>query len=223
MSATVSPRRAWLARTGATRRMRSGGAARRARRMCGMPDANQRLKRLLESGSEQSAEELLPLVYQELRQLARSRLSREKPGYTLQATALVHEAYLRVRGDASADWEGRGHFFAAAAEAMRRILIDRARSKGRQRRGGGAAHVDIEVEDLAIEPPSDDVLAVHDALEKLEAADPGARTLVNLRYFTGLTARETAEVLGVSLSTVEREWRFIRTFLQDALRGGAPL
>ena len=183
---------------------------------------------LLEAVAEghRSAEALLPLVYEELRALARSRLRREKPGQTLQATALVHEAYLRVVGDADPGWNGRGHFFGAAALAMRRILVEQARRKGRIRHGGGQQRTRVERTDgadagnLMIEPPGEDVLAVDEAVRRLEAEDPRKGQIVDLRYFAGLTAAETAEALGVSVGTVEREWRFIRAWLRAELSEG---
>lgn len=165
----------------------------------------------------QSAEELLPLVYDELRSLARSRMAREIPGQTLQATALVHEAYLRLIGNADPGWNGRGHFFGAAAIAMRRILVEQARRKGRLRHGGGQQRLDIADAGVAVEPPGDDVLAVDHAVRRLEQQDPRKGRIINLRYFAGLTAKETAEVLGLSVGTIEREWRFIKTWLQVEL------
>ncbi len=166
---------------------------------------------------QQSAEELLPLVYDELRSLARSRMAREIPGQTLQATALVHEAYLRLIGNADPGWNGRGHFFGAAAIAMRRILVEQARRKGRLRHGGGQQRLDIADAGVAVEPAGDDVLAVDHAVKLLEQQDPRKGRIINLRYFAGLTAKETAEVLGLSVGTIEREWRFIKTWLQVEL------
>lgn len=171
------------------------------------------------SGRER-ADQLLPLVYDELRRLARARLRGDRAGQTIQPTALVHEAFLRLVGDRDPGWNGRGHFFGAAARAMRRILVDRARSKARQRRGGGRE--DLAFEDLRVEPHAvaaapDDVLAVERALEKLEAEDPRKAQLVELRYFAGLTCAETAAALEVSLGTVERDWRFVRAWLRTEL------
>ena len=182
-----------------------------------MTNSNPRITQLIQSGTPESAEELLPLVYDQLRSLAAARMAGEKPGQTLQATALVHEAFLRVAGGADQSWDGRRHFFGAASEAMRRILVEQARRKGRVRHGGDANRVEIDHAEPMIEPPSDEILSVHEALDAL---DPKAREIVNLRYFTGMSNQETADALGVSESTIEREWRFIRTFLQGALRSG---
>ena len=171
----------------------------------------------LERGEKYSAEELLPLVYEELRSLARARMAREAPGHTMQATALVHEAYMRVVGDRDPGWNGRGHFFGAAARAMRRILVEQARRKARLKHGGGRERIELDDVEPAIQPPADDVLAVDEAVKRLEARDPRKGRIVNLRYFAGLTAEETAQALGVSIGTIEREWRFIRTWLQVEL------
>ena len=154
--------------------------------------------------------------------VARAMLVQEKPGHTVQPTDLVHEAYLRVAGAEGQDWNGRGHFFAAAAESMRRILIDQARRRKRHKHGGGRDRIDAEPQEIddpavRIEPPSDHVLEIDELLAKLEAADPRAREIVNLRYFAGLTTRETADALDLSVSKVEREWRFIRAWLKDRL------
>jgi len=171
----------------------------------------------VQPGAKLRAEELLPLVYDELRSLARANLAREKAGQTLQATALVHEAYLRVRGSEDPGWNGRAHFFGAAARAMRRILVEAARSKARLKRGGGLERVEIEPGELAIEAAGDDVLAVEEALGRLEASDPRKARLVELRYFAGLSSQETASALGVSVGTVERDWRFVKAWLQTEL------
>jgi RNA polymerase sigma factor (TIGR02999 family) len=149
-------------------------------------------------------------------------MAREAPGQTLQATALVHEAYLRLIGDADPGWNGRGHFFGAAALAMRRILVEQARRKARLRHGGGQQRLDVDDAGVAVEPPGDDVLAVDRAVRRLEAEDPRKGRIVNLRYFAGLTTRETADVLGLSVGTIEREWRFIKTWLQVELAGDWP-
>src|SRR6185503_18692063 len=157
------------------------------------------------------ADELLPLVYEELRKLAAARMAQESPGQTLQPTALVHEAWLRLVGDTNPKFDGRAHFFAAAAEAMRRILIENARRKRALRHGGGQARLDIhEVEIAAAE---DELLAVHEALDKLSAEDAGLAGLVKMRFFVGLTNKEAAEILGVSEPTVERRWAFARAWL----------
>ena len=144
-------------------------------------------------------------------------MQREKPGQTLQATALVHETFLRLCCPTDPKWEGRRHFFGAAAEAMRRILVEQARKRARLKRGGDVTVEPMDADQLAIEAPGVDVLSIDEALQKLEASDPRAREIVNLRCFVGLTIPETAAALGVSESTVEREWRFLRTFLQRAL------
>ncbi len=163
---------------------------------------------------------LLPLVYDELRALARARLAHERPGQTLQPTALVHEAYLRLIGDADPGWNGRGHFFGSAALAMRRILVDQARRKARVRHGGNQHRLDVAEIEVAIVPPDGNVLAVDQAVRRLEADDPRKGEIVNLRYFAGFTVAETADALGISVGTVEREWRFIKAWLQDALAAG---
>jgi RNA polymerase sigma factor (TIGR02999 family) len=164
-------------------------------------------------GDPRAAEELLPLVYEDLRRLARARLEREQPGQTLQPTALVHEAYLRLVGNHDPGWNSRGHFFAAAAIAMRRILVEQARRKASIRHGGGQQRVELDDADLRIAPPDDDVVAIDKALARLESTDPRKGQIVNLRYFAGFTARQVADVLGVSISTIEREWRYCRRWL----------
>ena len=178
-----------------------------------------RLRDDLTQGRPVSAEELLPLLYDELRSLARSRLAREGVGHSLQPTALVHEAFLRLVGERDPGWNGRGHFFGAAATAMRRILVERARSKGRLKRGGDRLRVDLDVVEPSVEPPADQVLAVEEVLERLEAKDARKGKIVELRYFAGLTVPETAAVLEVSVGTVEREWRFVKAWLQVELEG----
>ena len=173
------------------------------------------------AGDPAAAADLLPLVYEELRSLAAARLAAEKPGQTLQATALVHEAYLRLVGPSGGpDWNGRGHFFAAAAEAMRRILIEAARRKGRSKRGGGAVRVDLD--DLvtrAEPPPLDDLLAVDEALDRLAAVAPRAAALVKLRFYAGLTGDEAAAALGVAPRTADAIWAYARAWLYDHLGG----
>lgn len=168
-------------------------------------------------GDPEAAEALLPLVYDELRGLARARLQGERPGQTLQPTDLVHEAYLRVVGDADPGWDHRGHFFAAAGRAMRRILINQARRKARLRHGGDRQRVEMDDAEPAIEPPTERILDIDRALQKLEARDPRQREIVNLRYFAGLTAQETAAVLKLSVKTVEVEWTYIKAWLQREL------
>lgn len=162
-----------------------------------------------------AAEELLPLVYHELRGLAQSRLSRLEPGQTLQATALVHEAWMRVVGDIDPGWECRAHFFGAAAQAMRNILVEQSRRKASLKHGGDRKRVDPANEDEpAVTGPVDDMLELDAALERLEQRDPLKTRLVELRFFTGLTMPEVAEVMGLPLTRVEREWRFTRAWLQ---------
>ncbi len=169
------------------------------------------------AGDPQAAADLLPLVYSELRKLARVRLAKTPPGNTLQPTALVHEAYLRLVGRADPGWSGRGHFFAAAAQAMRQILVEQARRKASAKRGGGLNRLTISGVNLAA-ADTVDLLELHEALESLEAADARKAQIVTLRFFGGLSNEETAAVLDVSLPTVEREWRFARAFLFQRLQ-----
>ena len=165
------------------------------------------------AGDPAAAAELLPLVYDELRKLAAARLAHENPGQTLDATALVHEAYLRLVGDGAAhDWNGRGHFFGAAAEAMRRILVDQARRKHAVKRGGDRARVELPA-DVAAASPADDLVALDEALGRLEAHDPAAAALVKLRYFAGLTHLESAAALGLSRGAADRLWVLARAWL----------
>jgi RNA polymerase sigma factor (TIGR02999 family) len=177
----------------------------------------------IERGDPNAAEQLMPLVYDELRRLAAQRLAREMPGQTLQATALVHEAYLRlvaepnrVSHSAEPKWDTRGHFFAAAAEAMRRILVEKARRKKRLRHAGHLRKVPLEGNEPAISAPADavDLLALSDALDRLETASPRRARLVKLRYFAGLTLPEVAQMLGVSQSTVEADWTYAKAWLK---------
>ena len=171
----------------------------------------------IEQGDPQAAEQLLPLVYEELRNLAALKLAQEKPGQTLQATALVHEAYLRlVDVEKAQRWNSRGHFFAAAAEAMRRILVEQARRKRRCKHGGGRRGVDLDEAQVA-EAPAEELLALDEALGRLEAVDPLAARLVKLRYFARLTMQETAETLGIPLRQAERNWTYARTWLHREL------
>src|SRR5437879_2004519 len=178
-----------------------------------------RILSAIERGEPHAAEELLPLVYDELRKLAAQRLAQEKPGQTLQATALVHEAYLRlVGGEQPRDWEGRGHFFAAAAEAMRRILIDRARHKQTRKAGAGRRRLDLDDIEPAVEEENGDrLLALDEALRELEAEDPRKAELVKLRFFAGLTAEQASAALGISLSTAEKDWAYARSWLRVAI------
>jgi len=168
-------------------------------------------------GDLKATQALLPLVYDELRKLARWKMVNEKPGFSLQATDLVHEAYLRVIGDHDPGWENRNHFFAAAGEAMRRILVNQARRKARLKHGGDRDRVALDDVHPAIEPPSGDILDVNRALETLEERSPRKRQIVNLRYFAGLSTEETAAALSLSVTTIEREWTYIRAWLQRAL------
>jgi RNA polymerase sigma-70 factor, ECF subfamily len=166
------------------------------------------------SGDRAATEELFPLVYDELRSLAASFLAREKAGHTLQPTALVNEAYMRLVGPGEVTWDNRAHFFGAAARAIRRILTDHARSRGRQKRGGGAGRVPLDDGSFTVDPPSIDLLALDEALTRLAALDEQKARVVELRFFGGLTEEETARALGVSISTVTRDWRFARVWLK---------
>jgi RNA polymerase sigma factor (TIGR02999 family) len=168
------------------------------------------------SGDARAAAELLPLVYEELRRLARQKIGQERAGHTLQATALVHEAYLRlVDGNTAKSWHGRWHFFAAAAEAMRRILVDQARHRGRIKRGGGAARqrMDLANVELTVNEPPEELLAVDEGLTALAAQHPDKAQLVKLRYFAGLTIEEAAEAMGISVATANRRWAYARAWL----------
>lgn len=167
----------------------------------------------IDAGDPKSASELLPLVYEELRKLAAQKMARENPGQTLQATALVHEAWLRLGGDDQPGWQNRAHFFAAAAEAMRRILIDNARRKNYQRHGGGAERVSLDGLDLAASMNNEQLLALSEALDRLAAHDAEKAQIVKLRFFVGLTNEEAAKVLGVSEPTVKRHWAYARAWL----------
>jgi RNA polymerase sigma factor (TIGR02999 family) len=170
-----------------------------------------------QAGDRQAATDLLPLVYAELHDLARARLARQTPGQTLTATALVHEVYLRIAGEGNVTWEGRQHFFFAAARAMRDIVVEQARRKAGPKQGGGRQRLELDEACAVVEPPSDDVLAVNEALQELEARDPLKAQIVLLRYFTGLSMDETAAVLGMAERTVDRHWRYIRAWLMKRL------
>jgi RNA polymerase sigma factor (TIGR02999 family) len=175
----------------------------------------------IENGEPDSADRLLPLIYDELRKLAARKLAGEKPGQTIQATALVHEAYLRLVGDgAGRAWAGRGHFFAAAATAMRRILIDRARRKRRRAHGGDRRRLDLHPDLAAATGPDEDLLALDAALGKLTGRDPVKARLVELRYFAGLTGDQAAEILGISPKTADRYWAYARAWLRREMERG---
>jgi RNA polymerase sigma factor (TIGR02999 family) len=198
---------------------------------CPVPPMSEvtRVLSAIEQGDPHAAEQLLPLVYDELRKLAAQKLAQEKPGQTLEATALVHEAYVRlVDREQEPHWNSRGHFFAAAADAMRRILVEQARRKRRAKHGGDRQRVDLD-EALSIAPaPPESVLDLDEALSRLEASDALAANLVKLRYFSGLTMPQAAEALGISLRTAERNWTYARTWLYrelaapDAADSGEP-
>jgi RNA polymerase sigma factor (TIGR02999 family) len=182
-----------------------------------MSDVTRILSRI-ESGDPSASEQLLPLVYQELRRLAAQRLTREPAGQTLQATALVHEAYLRlVDGEQQQQWNSRGHFFSAAAEAMRRILIENARRKKRLKHGGGHQRVGMDQAEIAIGSPTDDLLALDEAMHRLGEQDPVKAQLVELRFFAGLSVEEAADVLGISGITAKRYWRYARAWLRRSV------
>ncbi len=174
----------------------------------------------IESGDPAAAEELLPLVYAELRRLATQRLAQEKPGQTLQATALVHEAYIRlVDVEKAQNWNGRGHFFGAAAEAMRRILVDNARRRNSAKRGGRCDHQDIPQSQIVAPEASDNLVALDEALDKLNDVDSSSAELVKLRYFAGLTIPQSAEILGVSPRKADFMWSFARAWLRREMDG----
>jgi RNA polymerase sigma factor (TIGR02999 family) len=176
-----------------------------------------RILSAIEQGDPHAAERLLPLVYDELRKLAAHKLAQEKPGQTLEATALVHEAYLRLVGDQRFD--NRGHFFAAASEAMRRIVVDIARRKKRAKHGGGRERVEVELHDLPTRLPPEDLLALDEALHRLEQLDPVKARLVNLRYFAGMTIEQAASALDISRVTAHRYWTFARAWLHQQMTG----
>jgi RNA polymerase sigma factor (TIGR02999 family) len=179
-----------------------------------------RILQAAEQGDPQAAAQLLPLVYDELRRLAAARLAHEQPGQTLEATALVHEAYLKLVGpDAARRWNDRRHFFAAAAEAMRRLLVDRARQKRAARRGGDRQRVSFDQVETAGEPRPDDVLALEEVLDRFAVAEPLKAELVKLRYYAGLSEAEAAAALGIARATASRWWAYARAWLIDALEG----
>jgi len=185
-----------------------------------MGDVTQILQQI-ESGDPSAAEELLPLVYEELRKLAAAKMSGESPGHTLNATALVHEAYIRlVDGRRVIDWNNRGHFFAAAAEAMRRILVEHARQKNSLKSGGDRQRVELSESALRIEGPPVDLVELDEALSRLEARDSRKAQLVKLRFFAGLTNQQAAEALGISASTADEDWRYARCWLRVEMSGG---
>jgi RNA polymerase sigma factor (TIGR02999 family) len=177
-----------------------------------------RILSAIEQGDPHAAEQLLPLVYDELRKLAAAKLAREKPGQTLDATALVHEAYLRLVGAGGEDWDSRRHFFASAAEAMRRILVEKARHKKRPKSGG--AHERRAMQDVAAPAPDENLLALDEALELLAKEDAAKAELVKIRYFAGLSVEEAAKCLGISRATADRWWAFARAWLFEKIRAG---
>lgn len=177
----------------------------------------------IENGDRQAAKELLPLVYDELRKLAAAKLAQEKPGQTLQATALVHEAYLRLVGtEDPPEWDSRGHFFAAAAESMRRILVENARHKQAIKMGGAMTRVDLDQAAVVNDPDTDDLLALDEALVKLAGEDVPGAELAKLRLFAGLSVDEAAQALGMSRTTGFRHWTYARAFLQTEMQADCP-
>jgi RNA polymerase sigma factor (TIGR02999 family) len=175
------------------------------------------------AGDRQAAAQLLPLVYAELRRLAADKLAHEAPGHTLQPTALVHEAYLRLVGDADERrWDSRGHFFAAAAEAMRRILVESARRKSRVKHGGEMQRVDLDAQEVPVRPPPEDLLALDEALTRLAAEDPDYARVVDLHFFAGLSIEEAAEALGVSRATAYRQWAYAKAWLRCEIGAEGP-
>ena len=183
-----------------------------------MSDLTQILGRI-DQGDANAAEELLPLVYGELRKLAAHKMVNEAPGQTLQPTALVHEAWLRLAGGDSPQFQNRAHFFGAAAEAMRRILIERARRRLAAKRGGGAGRVDVDEIEIPAPASDDDLLAVNEALEKFSTLDPRKAELVKLRYFVGMTFEEAAAALGIAVPTPNQWWAYARAWLAVEMRG----
>jgi RNA polymerase sigma factor (TIGR02999 family) len=181
-----------------------------------------RILAAIDTGDPAAAAQLLPLVYDELRKLAAARMAQEPAGHTLQPTALVHEAYLRLVGGEDRGWDSRGHFFAAAAEAMRRIVVETARRKKRLKHGGGRKRVDVELADLPTRLPPEDLLALDAALGRLEQTDPVKARLVTLRYFAGMTIEQAAEALGISRVTAHRYWTFARAWLHQQMTAERP-
>ena len=182
-----------------------------------MSDVTQLLN-AVEAGDSKAADQLLPLVYEELRRLAAAKMAQEKPGQTLQATALVHEAWLKLAGSDQQQWRGRSHFFGAAAEAMRRILIDKARHKASLKRGQEPVVEELHESQIEMTAPAEEILAVHDALDALSAEDATAAEVVKLRYFVGMSIPEIAEALGISPRSADRHWYFARAWLKGAIR-----
>ncbi len=180
-----------------------------------------RILSAIEQGNAGASDELLPLVYQELRRLAAHKMSTEPAGHTLQPTALVHEAWLKLVDSPAQSWQNRAHFFGAAAEAMRRILIDRARRKSRQRRGSGAEHLDLDDWDIASPGPDDQLLALNDALDRFATLEPRQAELIKLRYFVGLKIGEAADVLGISEATAKRWWTYGRAWLYSEIQSSS--
>jgi RNA polymerase sigma factor (TIGR02999 family) len=179
-----------------------------------------RILEAIQKGDTKATGELLPLVYEELRRVAAHKMAAEAPGHTLQPTALVHEAWLRLGGAQHHNWENRAHFFSAAAEAMRRILVDHARRKQSLKRGGGVAHEELNESALVLSAPADEMLAVHEALDTLAREDPLAAELVKLRYFVGMTMMESASALGLAPRAAERLWTYARVWLRREIRSG---
>ena len=186
----------------------------------GMPDQVTLLLNQIESGDSKAAEDLLPLVYEELRKLAAARMAHEQPGQTLQPTALVHEAWMKLGGAHGGVWNGRGHFFGAAAEAMRRILIDRARKRNREKHGAGLKRLDLDSVDIALNSDDETLLRLDEALEKLAQESPDKAELIRLRYFAGLTLADAARVRGISTATAKRHWVYARPWLLCELTKG---
>jgi RNA polymerase sigma factor (TIGR02999 family) len=181
-----------------------------------------RILSAIEQGDPKAAGELLPLVYDELRKLAAQKLAQEKPGQTLQATALVHEAYLRLVGKEDPGWDSRGHFFAAAAEAMRRVLVENARRKAGPKRGRGRPRMNLDLDGLATPERADDLVALDEAIEQLTQTDPQTAELVKLRFFAGVGVKQAAELLGISARTADLRWAYARAWLFERLGGTRP-